>query len=76
MAVSAMKAGAVDFLTKPFADVCSVLATSAPTAQEHDLFADLASKWSRLALDRESQLATDLERFDDDGGAQSLEAYR
>jgi hypothetical protein len=55
------------------ADVCSVLATSAPTAEEHDLFADLASKWSRLALDR-SRLATDLERFDDDGGAQSLKA--
>lgn len=54
--------------------MCSVLATSAPTAQERDLFADLALKWSRLALDRESHLAINLERSDDDEAAPSINA--
>jgi hypothetical protein len=47
--------------------VCATLAKSAPTAEEHDILANLAAKWISIALDRETRLAID--RFDDDGGA-------
>jgi hypothetical protein len=52
--------------------VCATLSKSAPTAEEHDIFADLALKWLNIAPDRESRLAIDLDRFDDDGGAPSV----
>ena len=39
---------------------------------EHDIFANLASNWLSIALDRETRLAIDLDRFDDDGGAPSV----
>ena len=45
---------------------------SAPTAEEHDIFANLTLTWLSIALDRESRLAIDLDRFDDDGGAPSV----
>jgi len=54
------------------ARVCATLSKSAPTAEEHDIFANLASKWLSIALDRETRLAIDLDRFDDDGGAPSV----
>ena len=52
--------------------MCATLSKSAPTAEEHDIFANLASKWLSIALDRETRLAIDLDRFDDDGGAPSV----
>jgi len=54
---------------REIARVCATLSKSAPTAEEHDIFANLALKWVTIALDRESRLAIDLDRFDDDGGA-------
>jgi hypothetical protein len=41
-------------------------------AEEHDIFANLALKWLSIALDRETRIAIDLARFDDDGGALSV----
>ena len=57
---------------REIARVCATLSKSASTAEEHDVFADLALKWLSIALDRESRLAIDLDRFDDDGGAPSV----
>ena len=57
---------------REIARVCATLSKSAPTAEEHDIFANLASKWLSIALDRETRLAIDLDRFDDDGGAPSI----
>jgi hypothetical protein len=54
---------------REIARVCATLSKSAPTAEEHDIFANLALKWLSIALDRETRLAIDLDRFDDDGGA-------
>ena len=54
---------------REIARVCAILSTSAPTREERDIFANLASKWLITALDRETQLAIDLDRFDDDGDA-------
>ena len=50
---------------REIARVCATLSKSAPTAEEHDIFANLALKWL-IALDRETRLAIDLDRFDDD----------
>ena len=52
--------------------VCATLSKSAPTAEEHDIFANLTLTWLSVALDRETRLAIDLDRFDDDGGAPSI----
>ena len=57
---------------REIAHLCATLSKSAPTAEEHDIFANLASKWLSIALDRETRLAIDLDRFDDDGGAPSV----
>jgi hypothetical protein len=57
---------------REIARVCAALSRSAQTAEEHDIFADLALKWLSIALDRETLLAIDLDRFDDDGGAPSV----
>ena len=57
---------------REIARVCATLSNSAPTAEEHDIFANLASKWLSIALYRETRLAIDLDRFDDDGGAPSI----
>jgi hypothetical protein len=57
---------------REIARVCATLSKSAPTAEEHDIFADLALKWVTIALDREARLAVDLDRFDDDHGAPSV----
>jgi hypothetical protein len=43
--------------------VYAALSKSAPTAEERDVFANLALKW----LERDTRLAVDLDRFDDDG---------
>ena len=39
---------------REIARVCATLSKSAPTAEEHDIFANLASKWLSIALDREN----------------------
>ena len=52
---------------REIARVCATLAERAPTAEEHDIFANLALKWISIALDRETRLAID--RFDDDRDA-------
>jgi hypothetical protein len=52
---------------REIARVCAALAERAPTAEEHDIFANLALKWISIALDRETRLAID--RFDDDRDA-------
>jgi hypothetical protein len=57
---------------REIARVCAVLSKSAPTAEGHDIFGNLALKWLIVALDRETRLAIDLDRFDDDGGAPSV----
>ena len=57
---------------REIARVCATLSMSAPTAEEHDIFAKLASKWLSIALDRETRLTIDLDRFADDGGAPSI----
>jgi len=57
---------------REIARVCATLSNSAPTAEEHDIFANLASKWLSIALDRDMRRAIDLDRFDDDGGAPSI----
>jgi len=57
---------------REIARVCATLSKSAPTAEEHDVFANLALKWLTIALDRETRLPIDLDRYDDDGGAPSL----
>ena len=57
---------------RAIARVCATLSKSAPTAEEHDIFANLASKWLSIALDRDMRRAIDLDRFDDDGGAPSI----
>jgi hypothetical protein len=57
---------------REIARVCATLSNSAPTAEERDIFTNLALKWLRIALDRETRLAIDLDRFDDDGGAPSI----
>ena len=49
---------------REIARVCATLSKSAPTTEEHDIFANLASKWLTIALDRETGLAN----FEDDGG--------
>jgi hypothetical protein len=54
------------------ARVCAILSKSAPTAEEPDVFANLALKWLTIAPDRETRLAVDLDRFDDDRGAPSV----
>ena len=56
---------------REIARVCATLSKSAPTAEEHDVFANLALKWLTIALDRETQLAV-VDRFDDDGDAPSV----
>ena len=38
---------------REIAHVCATLSKSAPTAEEHDVFANLALKWLTIALDRE-----------------------
>ena len=48
---------------REIARVCATLSKSAPTAEEHDIFANLALKWLSIALDRETQVAIDLDRF-------------
>lgn len=57
---------------REIARVCATLSKSAPTAEEHDIFANLALKWLTIALDRETQVAIDLDRLYDDGGAPSV----
>jgi hypothetical protein len=57
---------------RELARMCATLSKSAPTAEEHDIFANLTLKWIRIALDRETLLAIDLDRLDDDGGAASI----
>jgi hypothetical protein len=57
---------------REIARVCATLSKSAPTAEEHDIFANLALKWLSIALDKETRLAMDLDRFDDDGGPPSV----
>jgi hypothetical protein len=52
---------------RELARMCATLSKSAPTAEEHDIFANLALKWVSIALDRDTRLAIDLDRFDDDG---------
>ena len=59
---------------REIARVCAVLSKSAATVEEHDIFADLAAKWISIARERESWLAVDLDRFDDDGGTLSIGA--
>src|SRR5215475_5991916 len=54
---------------REIARVCATLSKSAPTAEEHDIFANLALKWLIIALDRETRFAVDLDRFDDGRGA-------
>jgi hypothetical protein len=58
---------------KKIRELARVCAKSAPTPEEHDAFANLALKWATIALDRETRLAIDLDRYDD-GGAPSLSA--
>jgi hypothetical protein len=60
---------------REIARVCATLSKSAPTAEEHDIFANLALKWVTIALDRETRLAVDLDRFDDDRGAPSVSIF-
>jgi hypothetical protein len=56
---------------REIARVCSTLSKSAPTAEGHDIFANLTLKWVTMALDRlESQLVWTV--FEDDGGAPSV----
>ena len=55
---------------REIARVCATLSKSAPTAEEHDVFANLALKWVTIALDRETRLAG-ADRFDDDDDASS-----
>jgi hypothetical protein len=57
---------------RELARMCATLSKSAPTGEEHDIFANLALKWVSIALDRETRLAIDLDRFDDDGGKPSV----
>ena len=56
---------------REIARVCATLSKSAPTAEEHDIFANLALKWVTIALDRETRVAIGLDCFEDDGGAPS-----
>lgn len=61
------------------ARVCEAFSKSASTAEEHDTFAELARSWLGIALEKETQhketqLAIDLDRFDDDGGAPGVGA--
>ena len=42
---------------REIARVCATLSKSAPTAEEHEIFANLALKWLTIALDRETQVA-------------------
>ena len=42
---------------REIARVCATLSNSAPTAEERDIFTNLALKWLRIALDRETRLA-------------------
>ena len=39
---------------REIARVCATLSKSAPTAEEHEIFANLALKWLTIALDRET----------------------
>ena len=55
------------------ARVCAILSKSASTAEEHDVFANLASKWLTIARDREARLAV-VDRFDDDAQSTSVAA--
>ena len=57
---------------REIARVCTTLSQSAPTAEERDIFANLALKWVTIALDRETRHAIELDRFADDGGAPRL----
>jgi hypothetical protein len=52
---------------REIAGVSATLSKSAPTAEEHDIFANLASKWLSIAHDRETRLTIDLDRFADCG---------
>ena len=56
---------------REIARVCATLSKSAPTAEEHDIFANLALKWVTIALDRETRVAIDLDCFEDDSDAPS-----
>jgi hypothetical protein len=53
--------------------VCAILSKSAPTAEEHDVFANLALKWLTIAREREARLAV-VDRFDDDAQSTRLAA--
>jgi hypothetical protein len=55
---------------REIARVCATLSKSAPTAEERDVFANLALKWVTIALDRETCLAV-VDPVDDDGDASS-----
>ena len=57
---------------REIASVCAILSKSAPTAEEHGVFANPALKWLTIALDRETRLAIDLDRYGDDGDAPSV----
>ena len=57
---------------REIASARATLSKSAPTTEEHDIFANLALKWLSIALDRETRLAIDLDRYEDDGGAPSV----
>ena len=61
---------------REIARVCTTLSKSAPTAEEHDIFANLALKWLSMALDRGTRFEIDLDRFDDDGGGPSVSEIR
>jgi hypothetical protein len=40
---------------REIARVCAALSKSAPTPEQHNIFADLASKWLSVARDRETR---------------------
>jgi len=50
---------------REIARVCATLSKSALTTEDRDIFANLALKWLSIALDRETRLAIDLDRFDE-----------
>jgi hypothetical protein len=49
---------------REIARVCAILSTSAPNPEERDIFANLASKWLTTALDRETQIAIEMDSFE------------
>jgi len=52
--------------------VCEALSKGPSTAEEYDTLVELALSWLSIALEKETQLAIDLDRFYDDGGAPSV----